>query len=481
MSKPLPFVALAAVLTPLLFTRCASPKMLNRLDENRSTQPAILSHLGHVWRATAVSFARAPVSTARSGVAVAVHRTRAFLSGSIPLPAIKPNTSGTPAPGTEDFERFLDQHRLPARTSGKVKLLVDGRRFFPDFIREAKKAKVSIDTQSFIFDNDDFGVGMADLLKQRAEEISVRVVFDSIGTRSAHKVEPETKPPAGFTPPAYMGKYLKKDHSHIGLRTTSNPFLLCDHTKIHVIDHRIGYTGGMNFGREYKSEWHDLMARLEGPVVSELQAVFDDHWNRESWVRNWTFGNSRHTQPASTGEPPPAESIPLRVLRTDSSRATYQIVRAFRAAIAGARQRVWVHTPYLAEEGIIADLIAATRRGVQVRVIVPGKNDSGFMEKVNYQAADKLVKAGASVFAYPGMTHLKVVICDQWGMFGSANCDTLSLKLNRELNLASSAPALVRDLERQVFLPDFKVSRPITAAMTEEKKSPLADAAGNQL
>lgn len=481
MSKPLPFFTLVSLLSPFLFTQCASPKVLGRIDENRSTQPAVLSHLGHVWRATAVSFARAPVSTARSGVAVAVHRTRALFSGSVPLPAIKPDPAGAPAPGTEDFERFLDQNRLPARTSGKVKLLVNGKRFFPDFVREAKKAQVSIDTQSFIFDNDDFGVSMADLLRKRAEDIPVRVVFDSIGTRSAHKIEPETKPPASFTPPAYMGKYLKKDQSHIGLRTTSNPFLLCDHSKIHVIDHRIGYTGGMNIGREYKSEWHDLMARLEGPVVSELQSVFDDHWNRESWLRNWTFRNSRSSQPENTGEPPPAGSISLRVLRTDSSRATYQIVRAFRAAIAGARRRVWVHTPYLAEEGIIADLIAAARRGVQVRVIVPGKNDSGFMEKVNYQAADKLIKGGASVFAYPGMTHLKVTICDQWGMFGSANCDTLSLKLNRELNLASSAPTLVRDLEHQIFLPDFKVSRPITAAMTETKKSPLADVAGNQL
>jgi cardiolipin synthase len=169
------------------------------------------------------------------------------------------------------------------------------------------------------------------------------------------------------------------------------------------------------------------------------------------------------------------------MLRTDTAGARHEIVRAFRSAIAGAKKRIWVESPYLAEDGVIGDLVEAARRGVQVRVIIPGRNDSTMMDKVNLQSARDLIKGGASVYAYPGMTHLKVSICDGWAMFGSANCDTLSLRMNRELNLASSSPKLVRDLESQIFRRDFRVSRPVTEAMANAQASPLAKIAGNQL
>ncbi|HEX2748484.1 MAG TPA: phosphatidylserine/phosphatidylglycerophosphate/cardiolipin synthase family protein, partial [Verrucomicrobiales bacterium] len=332
-----------------------------------------------------------------------------------------------------------------------------------------------------IFDNDDFGVATANLLKRKAEEIPVRVFFDSLGTRSAHRIKPETAPPPGFEPPAFMGSYLSGD-SNIKVRVTTNPFLLCDHTKLHVIDHRIAYVGGMNIGREYRSEWHDQMARIEGPVVAELESVFQYHWNRENAFRNWTFQNTPWKRPEAVPlQPASAGMVPLRVLRTDTTGGRHGIVRAFRAAIAAAKKRVWVHTPYLSEDGILTDLADAARRGVQVRVIIPGRNDSKMMDKVNLHSASRLVESGATVQSYPRMSHLKVVVCDGWAMFGSANCDTLSLRLNSELNLASSAPGFVRALEKQIFIPDFKVSRPVTSAMVKAQASPLTKVAGNQL
>ncbi len=473
--------ALLAVAGPLLFTQCSTPKMLSRIGEDQPVKVPFVSHAGHIWRATAVSFARSPVSTARSGALMAGQRIKAFVSGAAPLPSIKASSSEIPPPGTEAFESFLDQKGLPRRTSGTIKLLINGERFFPEFLREIAGAKVSIDSQTFIFDNDDFGVATADVFKRKSQEIPVRVIFDNLGTRSAHRIDPKTPPPAGFKPPAFMGSYLTQD-SKIKVRATTNPFLLCDHTKLHVIDHRIAFVGGMNIGREYRSEWHDQMARIEGPVVSELESIFQHHWNRENAFRNWTFQNVGGGRPEASSPPPAAAGmVPLRVLRTDTISGRREIVRSFRAGIAAARKRVWVHSPYLAEDGVITDLVEAARRGVQVRVIIPGRNDSTMMEKVNLQSALTLIEGGVTVQTYPRMSHLKVAICDGWGMFGSANCDTLSLRLNCELNLASSAPGLVRALEKQIFLPDFKVSRPVTLAMAKAQSSPLTKVAGNQL
>jgi cardiolipin synthase A/B len=468
------------LLLPLVLTQCSTPKILSRVGENQTVKIPVISHAGHVWRATAVSVARSPFRSARAGVLMAAQRARAFISGAAPLPSIKADTSGIPAPGSDEFEAFLDKSGLPPRTSGTVKHFVDGRRFFPEFLQDIERATTSINSQSFIFDNDDFGVSVADLFKKKSEQIPVRIFFDNLGTRIAHGVKPKTPPPPDFVSPGYMGKYLTKD-SNIKLRTTTNPFLLCDHSKIHVIDHRIAWVGGMNIGREYRSEWHDQMARIEGPVVSQLEAVFQEHWDRENAFKNWTFQNLRHRNPYPGNDPPPPGAVPLRMLRTDTAGARYEIVRAFRSAIAGAKKRVWIESPYLAEDGIISDLADAARRGVQVRVIIPGRNDSGMMEKVNFQSALTLVQSGAAVYSYPGMTHLKVAVCDGWAMFGSANCDTISLRLNVELNLASSAPRFVRDLERHIFLPDFRVARPVTEAMCKAQQSPLTKIAGDQL
>jgi cardiolipin synthase len=79
------------------------------------------------------------------------------------------------------------------------------------------------------------------------------------------------------------------------------------------------------------------------------------------------------------------------------------------------------------------------------------------------------------------MTHMKVMIADGWGCIGSANLDTLSMRINRELNLAFSDPAVVRDLEQQVFLPDFRASKRIRLEETSSAVAPLAEAIADQL
>jgi cardiolipin synthase len=79
------------------------------------------------------------------------------------------------------------------------------------------------------------------------------------------------------------------------------------------------------------------------------------------------------------------------------------------------------------------------------------------------------------------MTHMKVMICDGWGCVGSANLDTLSMRINRELNLSFSDPAVIRDLENLVFLPDFRASARIRLEETASPVAPLAEALADQL
>lgn len=485
-TQPLPVadrtrcLLLFSLLSPWLLSQCGTPKVLGNIGDGQVAKVPVVAQAAGIWRATGQSFVKSPANTLRSGVVVLRQRISAAWPGPIRLPGGKAQDTAEFSPGTPGFEAALDAEGLPGRTAGTVQLLIDGREFFPEFTRALQGAQERIDSQTFILDNDPAGVEIARLYQQRAETLPVRVLIDGLGTRTAHRIEPATPPPPGFDPPGFMGRFLGRN-SQVRVRVYSNPFLLCDHTKLHLIDGRTAFVGGMNLGQEYRSEWHDQMARIEGPVVAVLQEVFNHHWERENWFRNWTFQNlGKPRLPRQTLEVPP-DMMPLRVLRTDAATGTYEIAKAFRAGIAAARTRVWVESPYLAEEGILEDLIAARKRGVDVRVVLPGKNDSKLMEKVNLQGAAKLVEAGIPVLLYPRMTHLKVSICDQWGMFGSANCDTLSLKLNRELNLASADPRFVQQLEQRIFLPDFKSSRRLTLAETQQRKSAVLDAVGNQL
>ena len=442
--------------------------------------------LKSAWRATVVSELRSPWRTPRTGLVVLYSRTHALLDGAVPLPHVNLTPDHEPQPGAgEAFEALLDQHGLPHRTSGTWTMFVDGQRLFPELIRSINGAKRTVDAQSFIFDNDDFAVRMADLYRAKSHEVRVRVLYDSLGSALAQSVLPETPFPQGFTPPSDMEDYIERG-SKVKVRRTTNPFFQADHAKLHIIDGNVAYIGGMNIGREYFSEWHDMMARVEGPVVGQLQDVFNHRWNDESWLKNWTLQNAFSKDKRRAPAPPRDAGssggvVPLRVLRTDTGNGRREIAVALQLAIRCARHRVWIETPYLSETTIADDLLAAVKRGVDVRLIIPGKNDSQIMAGSNLASVVPLIRAGARVYKYPRMSHLKVMLCDGWMLMGSANCDTLSLRINRELDIATSAPSVVKQVERDVFRRDFATSARISLKEAEKKGSVLKMIVGDQL
>jgi cardiolipin synthase len=428
------------------------------------------------FRSTTLAAVRQPFTTVRSGLAVMWHRPREVLSGNIPVEIdLKP--APTELPGTEDFEGLLDREGMPPRESGTLQWLVDGPGFFPELDRQLAAAKQSIDLQFFIFDNDDIAVRYADILKRRAEEVPVRVLFDDLGSSFAHTAAPETPGPPGFQPPADIARYLK-ENSRIQVRRTLNPWLVCDHTKLLVFDRRTAILGGMNMGREYYSEWHDLMVKVEGPVVGSLSREFG-----RAWRKSGPWGDFALLQPpAILRRPAPVDGgVPLRLLRTDAAKGQTQVLDATMLAIRAARKRIWIQNPYFAHDDIALAVEAAARRGVDVRVVLPARGDSTIMDAGNLGTARGIIQAGGKVYRYPKMTHMKVMICDGWACVGSANLDTLSMRINRELNLSFSDPAAIRELEQQVFAPDFRASPRIRLEETSSAVAPLAEAIADQL
>lgn len=427
-------------------------------------------------RATAVATVRQPFTTLRTGLVVLWQRPKEFILGNLPMTADhKPQPAEIP--GTEDFERLLDRRRLPPRESGRLTWLVDGKGFFPEVDRQLAAANQSVRLQFFIYDNDDVAVQYAERLKAKSETVPVHVLFDDLGSSFAHTAAPKTPSPDGFSPPEDIANYLESG-SRVRVRRSLNPWLVCDHTKLLVFDRRVAMIGGMNMGREYYSEWHDLMVKVEGPIVGSLSREFSRAWRKAG-----PWGDFAMLQrPRVFRKPDPVNGgIPLRLLRTDPAVGQEHILKSTLLGIRAARKRIWIETPYFAHDDIAREVESAARRGVDVRVILPASGDSAIMDAGNLGTARGLIEAGARIYRYPRMTHMKVMICDGWAQVGSANLDILSMRINRELNLAFSDPAAVRELERKVFLPDFRASRAIRHEETTDPVAPIAETIADQL
>ena len=468
-----------------LFSGCESIESLHRTGSPLNDQKVPVLMAGKIiTRSTAVATVRAPITSSKVGLRVFRDRSLRLISGTTPRTRFRTDwdAQSPPAPGSEAFERLLDDEGLPLRTSGKVQFYVDGKSFFPVFHKAIKDAQERVDVQAYIFDTDPFAAEVAALLKQKSHEVPVRVYFDWVGSLLASRSSPEGSSPAPFASPKELAAYLKKD-SQVQVRTTANPYMVADHTKLHVIDGRIAFMGGMNIGAEYRYTWHDMMARVEGPVVERLASLYEDHWGQENWWQKVRSG-PEHTARGNSAEPAGTDGRsypPLRMLVTDTPHGKREILKAALVAIHCARQRVWIETPYLSCDEITDALADAVKRGVDVRVIIPSSPDQKVAQKFNAAELASLLQTGAKAYEYPGMTHLKAMICDGWMMFGSANCDTLSMRINRELTLAGADPGTVRHLAAAVFEKDFSRSKALTVEAARAKGGIFAEVIGDQL
>jgi cardiolipin synthase len=477
------------LLMPLLLPAagCRSMRKIHRFGNTteKAEKMSVATGTRLVLHSTAVATAKAPLTSTWTGAQMLLERSHILLPATLAARALDGKSHGpaTPRPGDESFEQYLDRKGLAKRSSGRVKFLVDGPPFFTAFRRAIDEAAEKVDVQFYIFDNDSVAVEVADHLKRKSAEVPVRVIYDPLGSEFASKV----KPPVGAASRYKSVKELLADmtsDSRVKARATSDPWFVSDHTKLAVFDDTTAFIGGMNIGAEYRHTWHDMMVRVEGPIVDTLSGIFEDHWREEDWKHQWglrgLWRKDAREHPADASAPGPND-VPLRVLLTDSAPARRGVLQATLAAIRCARERVWIETPYISVDDITEELRDAVKRGVDVRIIVPEAADSKVMTKVNASELRDLLKTNAKVYEYPGVTHLKATVCDGWATFGSANYDSLSMRINRELNLATSDPATVQALVGQVFIPDFRVSKRLTYEEAQSRGGILTEVLGDQL
>ncbi|MGH1471449.1 MAG: phospholipase D-like domain-containing protein [Cellvibrionaceae bacterium] len=392
-----------------------------------------------------------------------------------------PSLSGQPIPhisetGADDLSQGMDLDEWEKRldkitgkqpTFGSIKYLIDGEEFFPRFIETVNDAEKLIYLHFYIFDSDDYALKIADLLREKSKEVKVKVLYDGSGSLVASWGNSASQP-SDYRAPVTIGKYLSHN-SNVNYRVQGTPWLASDHTKTVIIDSDLAFVGGMNIGREYRYEWHDLMMEVRGPVVNKIKREFDKTWAHQGWFGDLGYlaalfkpmksVDSKEKKLTKT-ESKVDEQYPIRVLKTTPSNS--EIYNTQLAAIRNAKQRIFIQNSYLTDDVVIYELAKARRRGVDVRVIMSLDTDAGAISRSNLLSANTLLDNGIRVYAYPKMSHVKAAIYDGWACLGSANFDHLSLRVNKELNLATSNPKAVQALNEKLFVRDFEASVELT-------------------
>jgi cardiolipin synthase len=325
----------------------------------------------------------------------------------------------------------------------------------------------------YIFDRDDVGVAIANQLKARAEQLEVKVLCDRLGTTAAGRFPPATPMPEDFVSPPSITSYLKND-SRVHVRSFLNPWFSADHSKLYLVDGTKAWVGGMNIGREYRYEWHDLMVEVEGPVVGSLEAGFRRHWAHEGALGDLAYLAALLSGPKRTETPRGTNRwMELRCLPTRTAWKPFNT--AVMGALRKANSYIYAENPYIYDTAVIRSLVQARHRGVDVRVILPRVNDLKFGGRSNLKLANYLLEHGVRVYFYPGMTHVKALLVDDWACLGSGNLNHLSLRICQEQNLATSDPAFAATLKRQLFEADFARSYELTQPLSVDWVDFLAD------
>ena len=323
-----------------------------------------------------------------------------------------------------------------------VELLQDAAEFYPRLKADIEAARHSIHLQYFIWGADDFTEGVKDLLIRKAGEgVKVRLLYDPIGSHM-------------HLSRAYLAAMRA---AGIDVLPTS-PFWHMhtisyrNHRKITVIDGVIGYTGGMNIGREHLSggkgfdHWRDTQVRIEGEAAAILQSVFMIDWYNaanEDLFRKDYF--------PAVPERVVQNDVPVQILTSGPDSQWASIRQLYFFLIVSAQRHVYIQSPYFVLDASIAEALkSAALAGVDVRVMLSSRaSGNPLPEWAGNTYIMDVAAAGVRVFLYQkGYLHAKTISIDsEICSIGSANIDIRSFSINYELNAVLYNRELVRELD----------------------------------
>lgn len=317
---------------------------------------------------------------------------------------------------------------LPILGANSVDLEGSATRFIERLIADINAARHHVHLLYFIFEDDEVGKLVGDaLIRAHERGVVCRLLVDAAGSWFFLGAASSRLERAGVKVVAALpAGNLRRRLARIDLR---------NHRKLAVIDGAIAYAGSHNviqpdYGMKDVGAWQDLSARIVGPTVGQLQAVFLEDWHFETG--EWPNDEGLFPDPVTTGE------SPLQIVPTGPGEPNAVVRDVMIEALHLARRRVVLTTPYFVpDESLLGAIRLAVARGVQVDLVIPRKSDKWLCDAAGRYFCSELAPLGVRVhFHQTGLLHAKVMtVDDDFAMLGSANFDIRSFFLNFELNL----------------------------------------------
>ena len=367
-----------------------------------------------------------------------------------------------PASSGPAFARGLWRIAAADVSSGNnVSLLQDGLATFDAMCIAIESAQESVVLEAYILRSDDVGHRIGDALIGAAQRgVTVRVLSDWIGMRGIQWSFITGLKKAGiqhrvFNPP--------------GLRPWFG-LIPRDHRKLLVVDSSVGITGGVGIGNEWIGEtkrrrghWRDTAVRIEGPAANDMQQAFDAMWERA--YKRERRGSHRLTRRAARGAHlDPATATPSLVGIIEGAPLRMRIARALQMQAISAERSIWIANAYFVPSpSEVESLLGAARDGVDVRVLVPARNDHRWVSFLTRRYYRRLLMNGVRIWEWKGtMMHAKTSVVDgRWVRVGSTDFNPLGVAINYELDAVIEDASLGAQAE-EMFLADLEASREIT-------------------
>lgn len=370
------------------------------------------------------------------------------------------------------FERELDVLLGPPLLAGnKIEVLRNGDEIFPAMLAAIRSARRTINFESYIYWSGDIGKEFADALSERAQEgVKVHVLLDAVGAAKIDKHWVAQMAEAGVQ----VLRYHPISWYELGRLNNRT------HRKLLIVDGSLGFTGGVGIAPEWTGRaqdpdhWRDTHFRVEGPVVAQMQAVFLDNWIKlkgevlhgDDYFPQLTASGTKRAQMFSSSPTGGSESMELMYL----------------LAITSAARTIDLSSAYFVPDDLtIRALVAALKRGVKVRVIVPGAHiDSETSRSASRARWEDPLVSGAVIAEYaPTMYHCKVLIVD--GLLtsvGSTNFDNRSFRLNDEASLNVLDAAFAAE-QTTIFESDLRQSKIVS--LSDWRNRPWREKLGDRL
>lgn len=311
-------------------------------------------------------------------------------------------------------------------SDSKVTFYSDGKSKMEALFEEIEKATSSIHVQYYVFMDDEIGCQLRDLLVKKSKEgVKVRLLYDDVGSWKAKRSFFKEMSNEGVEVQAFLKVAFRSLTYRVNYR---------NHRKILVVDGKVGFVGGMNIADRYVKGvsfgiWRDSHIKVEGKAVAGLQTSFiiDWHYARKEMLTDDIYY-------------PELESIGDNMIQFATSGPIGQyksIHMGVIHAIYNAKDYIYIQTPYfIPTDNLNTALQSAAKRGVDVRIMIPRKSDTTFVNVATRSFLQDMLDAGVSIYMFePGFLHSKMLIIDHsLTITGSANMDVRSFEHNFEIS-----------------------------------------------